>query len=74
MARTGLSIYEGDDTFIDINDDFGFAKKSVTNFFSPMSGIESGNSRLKKARRSSGVFRDDIIDSGKNNVHVNDLS
>jgi hypothetical protein len=29
---------------------------------------------VKKARRSSGVFKADIIDSGMNKVHVNDLS
>jgi len=66
-ARTGV-------TLIDINEVFGLAKKSFTSFFSPISGIESANSRLKKARRSCGVFNAVIIDSGMNNVHVNDLS
>ena len=61
-------------TLIDINELFGLAKKSFTNFFSPIRGIESANSRLKKARRLSGVFKADIIDSGMNKVHVKDLS
>ena len=59
---------------IDINAVFGLAKKSFISFFSPIKGIESANSRVKKARRSSGVFNADIIDSGMNKVQVNDLS
>ena len=54
--------------------DFGFAKKSDISFSSPIRGIESGNSRSKKAMSSCGVFKDEIIDSGINKVHVNDLS
>ena len=59
---------------IDIRAVFGLAKKSFISFFSPIKGIESANSRAKNARRSSGVFKADIIVSGINRVHVNDLS
>jgi hypothetical protein len=59
---------------IDISELFGFAKKSDISLSSPNNGIESGNSRRKKSRRSSRVLRDVIIDSGINNVQVNDLS
>ena len=67
-------IIERINTLIDIKGDLGFAKKSVTSFSSPMRGIESGNSRLKNVMRSSFVFKADIMDSGINKVHVNDLS
>ena len=61
-------------TLIDINELFGLRKKSAISFSWPIKGIESANSRSKKAVRSCGVFSDDAIDSGINNVQVNDLS
>lgn len=61
-------------TLIDINELLGLEKKSETSFSCPINGIESGNSRSKNVMRSCGVFNEEIIDSGINNVHVNDLS
>jgi hypothetical protein len=58
---------------MDIRELFGFRKKSDTSLSLPLSEMKSGNSRSKKAISASGVFRGEIIDSGMNSVHVNDL-
>jgi len=52
----------------------GLLKKSFMSFSSPIKGIASGNSRSKKAMRSSGVFNEAIIASVTKSVQVNDLS
>ena len=67
-------LVKGGSTLTDISELFGFEKKSETSFSSPMSWMKSGNSRRKKARRFSGVFKEEIRDSGMNKVQVNDLS
>ena len=65
--------YEGD-TLIDINELLGFLKKSEISRSFVIRGIESGNSLWKNEIRCSDVVIFEIMVSGMNRVHVNDLS